>query len=52
VGTVFGLYLVQETIRFLNHNSNGRALGALGVLLAIFGLIGEIGQIYLSIITD
>jgi hypothetical protein len=52
VGTVFGLYLVQETIRFLNHNSNGRALGALGVLLAIFGLIGEVGQIYLTIITD
>ena len=48
VGVIFGLYLIEEVIKILNHSSNGRALGALGVALAILGLMGEIFQMYIS----
>ena len=48
VGTIFGLYIIEEVIKILNHQSNGRALGALGVILAILGLAGEIVQMYLN----
>jgi hypothetical protein len=51
VGLIFGLFLIEELIKFLNHSSNGRALGALGIALAMLGLIGDLIQIYIIFIS-
>ncbi|MDH5599483.1 MAG: hypothetical protein OEY34_10185 [Cyclobacteriaceae bacterium] len=41
----FGVILFGEFMAALNRFSNGKAIGALGVLLASLGLVGEIYQV-------